>query len=109
MIDLTQPGTFKNLKLDDLINDAVERNDMEALKWLQEQANSMKERKREDGTTYQVRMSIVEIRANYLKDILKYKSKSEAAKERARQAKKDKDQKELDDKFAAAFAKLGKK
>jgi hypothetical protein len=106
MIDLNNPGEFKNLKLDDLIADAVERKDKKALEWLKEQATSLKTRTRDDGTTYEVRKSIVEIRANYLKDILKYKPKSEVAKERARQAKKEKDKKELEDKFAAAFAQL---
>lgn len=106
-IDISNPDTFKKLTIDDLINDALERKDVKALKWLQEEANSTKERTRDDGTKYEVRKSIVEIRAAYVKDILGYKSKSEAAKERARQAKKEKSQKLLDDKFAAAFALLG--
>lgn len=108
-IDLTKPEEFKKLKIDDLIADAVERNDLEALEWLHTQSNMMKTRTREDGTTYEVRKSIVEIRPNYLKTFLGYKSKGAAAKERAKQAKKDKAQRELDDKFAAAFAKLKKK
>lgn len=106
MIDLTNPAEFKNLKLDDLIADAVERKDRKALEWLKDQATTTKKRTRDDGTTYEVKRSIVEIRANYLKEILKYKSKSELAKEKERQAKRDKAKKELEDKFEAAFAKL---
>ncbi len=97
---------LNKLTLDDLIADAVARKDRAALKWLQEQANEMKTRKKEDGSTYEVRKSIVEIRPAYLKDFLKYQSKSEAAKEKAKEAKKAKAQKKIDDAFAAAFAEL---
>lgn len=107
-INLNKPEEFKKLKLEDLINDAVEREDMEALKWLQEKSNTMKTRKREDGTTYEVRMSVVEYRPQYLKEFLKYKPVATPSKEKAKQAKKDKAQRELDDKFAKAFAKLKK-
>ena len=106
-IDISKPDTFKKLTIDDLIADAVERKDVKALKWVQKEANSTKERTRDDGTKYEVRKSIVEIRAAFVKDFLGYKSKCEAANERARQAKKEKSQKQLDDKFAAAFALLG--
>ena len=107
-IDLTKPETFKKLTLDDLINDAVEREDMEALKWLQTQSQIMKDRKREDGTIYKVRKSVVEYRPEYLKKFLKYKPAATPASEKAKQAKRDKAQRELDNKFAAAFKKLQK-
>ena len=108
-IDLTKPEEFKTLSLDDLIADAVERDDMKALEWLQDKSNTMKERKKEDGTTYKVRMSVVEYRPEYLKEFLNYKPvSSKSAKDRAKQAKKDKAQRELDEKFAKAFAKLQK-
>lgn len=108
MINLDKPAEFKNLKLDDLIADAVERKDVKALEWLQKEATSTKTRTREDGTKYEVRKSIVEIRANYLKTFLKYKSKSAAAREKAKQAKKEKQRQEIEEKFQAAFAKIGK-
>lgn len=107
-IDLTKPELFKKLTLDDLIADAVEREDLKALEWLQTESNKMKERKREDGTTYKVRKSVVEYRPVYLKEFLHYKPKATASKERAKQAKKDKAQREIDNKFANAFAKLKK-
>ena len=99
---------LNKLKIDHLIADAVARNDVSALEWLQAESNSMKTRTREDGTTYEVRKSIVEIRPAYLKKFLGYTSKSEASKARAKAQKKEKAQKILDDKFAQAFAKLGK-
>ena len=98
---------LNKLTLDDLIADAVARKDKEALNWLKVEANSMKTRTKEGGATYEVRKSIVEIRPAYLKKFLGYQSKSEAAKERAKEAKKAKAQKKIDDAFAAAFAELG--
>lgn len=106
-IDINKPETFKTLKLDDLINDAVERKDREALEWLQAQANEKKPREK-DGQKYEVRKSIVEIRAAYVKKFLGYKTVGAQAKERAKAAKEAKLQKALDDKFAAAFAKVNK-
>lgn len=97
---------LNKLTLDDLIKDAVARKDKEALEWLKVEANSMKTRTKEDKTTYEVRKSIVEIRPAYLKKFLGYQSKSEAAKQRAKDAKKAKAQKKIDDAFAAAFAEL---
>jgi hypothetical protein len=107
-IDLTKPENFKKLTLEDLINDAVAREDVEALEWLKVQSNTMKTRKKEDGTTYEVRKSVVEYRPEYLKVFCKYQPVATPSKERAKQAKKDKAQRELDDKFAKAFAKLKK-
>ena len=107
MIDINK-AELNKLKLEDLIADAVERKDVAALEWLQTEANSMKQRTREDGTKYEVRKSIVEIRPAYLKKFLGYTTKSEASKQRAKAAKKAKAQQELDDKFAAAFAQIGK-
>lgn len=107
MIDV-RTAELNKLKLEDLIADAVERKDVAALEWLQIEANSMKQRTREDGTKYEVRKSIVEIRPAYLKKFLNYQSKSEATKQKAKAQKKAKAQQELDNKFAAAFAAIGK-
>ncbi len=104
MIDITKPETFKKLTLKDLVADAVERKDEKALKWLQKQANEKKERTKENGEKYEVRKSIVEIRAAYVKDFLKYKTQGAVSKEKAKAAKEAKLQKELDDMFSKAFA-----
>ena len=106
-IDITNPASFSKLTLENLIADAVERKDTEALNWLKVEANTMKDRTRTDGSTYKVRKSIVEIRAVYVKKFLGYTTESEAAKERARKAKLDKAQKKIDDAFAKAFGDLG--
>ena len=99
---------LNKLKLEHLIADAVARQDVKALEWLKAEANSMKTRTKEDGTKYEVRKSIVEIRPAYLKEFLGYKSKSEAAKERAKAQKKAKAQQKINDAFEAAFAALDK-
>jgi len=104
-IDITT-AELNKLTLDDLIADAVARKDRKALEWLQREANKMKTRTKDDGTTYEVRKSIVEIRPAYLKEFLKYQSKSEAAKEKAKAQKKAKAQQKINDAFEAAFAEL---
>lgn len=98
---------LNKLTLENLIEDAVARKDVAALEWLKKEANEMKTRTKEDGTKYEVRKSIVEIRPAYLKKFLGYQSKSEAAKERAKAQKKAKAQQKIDDAFAAAFAAIG--
>ena len=105
-IDITT-AELNKLTLDNLIQDAVARKDVEALNWLKVQANEMKTRTREDGTKYEVRKSIVEIRPAYLKNFLGYQSKSDAAKERAKAQKKAKAQEKIDKAFEDAFAELG--
>lgn len=107
MIDTNKPETFKTLTLKDLVADAIQRKNKDALEWLQTQANTMKERSRDDGSKYEVRKSIVEIRAEYVKKFLGYETKSAASKKKAQQAKKEKAQKEIDDLFANAFKQLG--
>lgn len=107
-IDLTKPELFKKLTLDDLMLDAVERNDEKALRWLQDQSNKMSTRKKEDGTEYKVRQSVVQYRTTYLKEFCGYKPAPAPSKEKAKLAKKDKVQRELDRKFAEAFKMLKK-
>lgn len=97
------------LTLDDLIADAIEREDADAIAWLETEANTDKTRTRSDSTTYTVKKSIVEIRPAYFKKFLNYKTKGTQAKELAKQKKRDKKQKELDDKFAKARELLAKK
>lgn len=99
MIDLIKDNLTK-LTLDDLIKDAVERKDKEALEFLKE--NSAKEitRKNKQGKKITVNQPITAYRMEYLKQFCGYKNST------ARQAEKTKQRKakELADKFAAAFA-----
>lgn len=107
MIDITNPDSIKAIKkVEQLIEDAVERNNIEALKWLQEEAYATKPRKCEDGTTREVKKSITEIRAAYIKKFLNYQTRAEASKAKNKEAKKAKEKEELDNAFAKAFAKL---
>ncbi|MBO5064485.1 MAG: hypothetical protein J6C08_08270 [Campylobacter sp.] len=108
MIDINKPESFKTLKIEDLVKDAVERKDLEALEWLQVESQKKDVRTREDKTTYEVAQSIVKIRAAYVKKFLGYKSQGSIAKEKARQAKKEKREQELKKMFDAAFAEIKK-
>lgn len=107
MIDVSNPDSIKAIKsVDVLIEDATERKDIKALTWLQAEAYSTKTRKRDDGTTFEVKKSITEIRAAYIKKFLNYRTKSEASKAKSKQAKKDREKERLDEAFAKAFALL---
>lgn len=105
-IDITNTAELKNLKLEDLVQDAVERGDKKALNFLKEQANSMVTRKRENGTTYEVHKSITAYRAEYLKKFCGYQPKSANAKNQAKKRKAEQKQTALDKLFDEAFAKL---
>ena len=108
-IDIKSQEAIKKLKLVDLVNDAVERGDKAALEWLKKEANTLKKRTKADGTTYEVKKSIVEIRPRYLEKFLEYKPKGRSSSTASKERKKKEQQKALDDLFAAAFEKLGKK
>lgn len=105
-INLSSQEAIRKLTLIDLINDAVERNDKEALKWLETESGKKVERRKEDGTTYEVDKSIVSIRAEYIKKFLDYKPASTLSKEAAKARKREKREKERADLFAQAFSKL---
>lgn len=108
MIDITKPETYKKAELPDLIADAVDRNDMEALKWLEEESGKLKERTRADGTKYMVKKSISEIRPDYLKKFCGYKTKSSLSKENEKARKRQKEEEARKKMFADAFAKIKK-
>lgn len=108
-IDLTNSDILKKLTIDDLIADAVERADDAALDWLEKESNTMKERTKQDGTKYEVKKGIVEIRAAYIKKFLDYKPKGKASTEAAKKRAREKKQKELDEKFRAAREAIKKK
>ena len=107
-INLSSQEEIRKLTLKDLIADAVERKDKDALKWLQEESAKKVERKREDGTVYEVDKSIVSIRAEYIKKFLDYKPASTLSKEMAKARKREKREKEREDMFRTAFEELNK-
>ena len=105
-INLSSQEEIRKLTLKDLIADAVERKDKDALQWLKEESAKKVERKREDGTIYEVDKSIVSIRAEYIKKFLDYKPASMLSKEMAKARKREKREKEREAMFADAFAML---
>jgi hypothetical protein len=62
-LNLTQKLT---ISFTDLLNDAVERTDWEALNFLEEERNKMVKRTKADGTEAVARQAIPTIRAMYL-------------------------------------------
>ena len=92
---------IKKLTLTDLINDAVERNDREALEWLKIESKKEIECKGRGGTTIMKRQPVQKYRVRYLELFCGYK-KSDVAKSIAKQ----KSDKALDDMFTEAFAQL---
>ena len=72
MIDTTNQAAIQKITLKDLVDDAVERNDKPALRWLEDESDKQIERKKSDGTINMVDKTIVAIRAEYLRKYLEY-------------------------------------
>ena len=99
--------SYRKTTLEDLVNDAVERKDVEALKWLQKESNKKVDRLK-DGVVMKVNKGVPAIRAEYAKKFLGYKPSKSKAAEKARQAKKEKAEKKRQDMFAKAFENINK-
>lgn len=100
MIDINNVNIQK-LKLSDLIADATERKDKEALEWLREQAMKKIERNDKDGSVKQVYQPVNMFRIEYLARFCGY-TKRNAVKLTAEQKR----EKMLNDMFGEAFAKI---
>lgn len=74
IIDINNVNIQK-LKLSDLINDAAERKDEEALKWLHEQAMKKVEGKDKDGNATEKFQPVNMFRVEYLEKFCGYKKK----------------------------------
>lgn len=74
MIDINNVNIQK-LKLADLINDAAERKDKEALEWLHEQAMKKVEGKDKDGNATEKFQPVNMFRVEYLERFCGYKKK----------------------------------
>lgn len=92
---------IQKLKLSDLIEDAVERNDSEALAWLREEAKKKVDRKGKDNTVTQVYQPVNMFRIEYLTKFCGYQKKN-AIKLTAEQKR----EKMLNSMFDEAFAKI---
>lgn len=100
MIDINNVNIQK-LKLSDLIADATERNDKEALEWLREQAMKKVECKGKDGSTAEKYQPANMFRVEYLTKFCGYEKK-EAVKMTAEQKR----ERMLDSMFNEAFDKI---
>ena len=104
-IDITNQELIRKLTLQDLIDDAIERKDKEALRWLEDEAFKQVTRKKKDSDeTVEVTNPIISIRAAYLRKFLGYEPQpNKPYNKEAAKAKRIADRKAM---FAAAFAKI---
>ena len=100
MIDINNVNIQK-LKLEDLVADAVERKDEEAIAWLRTEAMKMVERKGKDNSVKQMYQPVNMFRIEYLTKFCGYEKKA-AIKLTAEQKR----QRKLDDMFNEALAQL---
>ena len=105
-IDITSKEASRKLTLKDLVDDAVERKDIDALRFLEDESTRKETKTKEDGTTYEASINIIKIRTEYLKKFLGYVPQSELSKDAKRAQQKAKREKEKSDMFATAFKAL---
>lgn len=105
-IDITSKEAIRKLTLKELVADAVERKDIEALRFLEDESSKKETKTKEDGTTYEASINIIKIRTEYLKKFLGYVPQSELSKDAKRAQQKAKREKEKSDMFANAFKAL---
>lgn len=102
-IDISNQEALRKLTLQDLVNDAVERKDIAALRFLEDESSKKLTKTKEDGTTYETINPIIGIRAAYLKTFLGYVPQGKRNAEAKKAANKAKREKAKADMFAAAF------
>lgn len=103
-IDIKDQKAIRKLTLDDLMEDAVERNDKEALRWLEDEAFKTATRKNKAGEDVVVSKPLISTRAEYLRKFLGYVPAPNKSYDREKEkAKRDAEKRA---KFAAAFARL---
>ncbi|MGI6173371.1 MAG: hypothetical protein ACOYI8_05660 [Christensenellales bacterium] len=105
-IDITSKEAIRKLTLKDLVDDAVERKDIEALRYLEDESSRKETKTKADGTTYEANINIIKIRTGYLKKFLNYVPQSELSKDAKSAQQKAKREKEKSDMFATAFKAL---
>lgn len=98
---------YKKATLADLVDDAVARRDLKALDFLDTES-AKKETRTRNGMNIKVSKNMLAIRAEYAKKFLGYKPKSKMSAEALRKRKQEKAEKERQDLFAQARAKLQK-
>ena len=108
-IDINNKEAIRKLTLKDMVEDAVARNDIKALRFLEDESRRKETKTKEDGTTYEASVHIIKIRTEYLKQFLGYVPQSELSKEAKKEQQKKKREKEKSDMFAEAFKALTEK
>lgn len=105
-IDLANTEKFRKLTREDLINDAVERNDKNALRWLEDEFfKEVPVKDKEGNPTDKMKPNpLVSIRAEYLRKFLGYvpnqnKPNSDEAKAKAKAEREAQLRKTLQDAF----------
>jgi len=99
--------TYKKTKLEDLVEDALARDDAKAVDWLEAESAKKDERTR-NGVNVKVARNIAKIRAEYARKFLNYKPKKSASAEKARKRKQEKAEQDRLDLFKRAHERLGK-
>ena len=84
-------AVYNKATIDDLINDAVERGDIEALNWLDKESGTTVERKRK-GQVIKAKKNISQIRAEYRVKFLDYKPNNKVSVNLARERKAQKEE-----------------
>ena len=92
---------IQKLKLNDLIEDAVERKDNAAIEWLRTEAKKKIDRKGKDGTITHAYQPVNMFRVEYLTKFCGYQKK-----EAVRLTAEQKRERMLDAMFEEAFAKI---
>lgn len=98
-------AVYNKATMDDLINDAVERADLDALDWLDKQSVATIERTRK-GTKQVVKKGISAIRAEYRVKYLNYKASNKLAMAKAKERKAKKEEEARKAKFEEARKRL---
>lgn len=108
-IDITNQEQLRKLTLQDLVNDAVERKDKDALRWLEDESGKEVPVKDKEGNpTGKMKPNpLISYRAVYLEKFCGYKkADNKVYSEAAKAAAKAKREAEKKDMFAKAFAQL---
>lgn len=100
MIDINNIN-IKEITLEDLIKDAIDRKDRDALEWLKTESTKEIACKGKNGTTIMKRQPVQKYRLRYLKAFCGYEDKKVV-----KMTAKQKSDKKLADLFDAAFAQL---
>ena len=106
-INVSDTKNLRSISMEDMVKDAVERKDIEALRWLEDKSREKTTHTRKDGTTYSAFTSIVSIRAEYLRKYYNYVPMSKiASAEKQKEKKRAAREEKRASLFSAAFSEI---